>query len=190
LSESKEKSASKTSFQPTAATEASTEPNVPPPVPVTSATAGAATGGEESGPHPDFPKISSTKRIFHIPVKSLMLEEKPFAISTTGAVFKGLYMGNPIAAKQVMNIVKLAKTKGEDTVDLNQFDNEVAILMKLSHPSVVSCFGASIDDSNGSVYQVARRETDRHIELVCVCHGLLILFADEMHTHLIIPPPP
>jgi hypothetical protein len=99
-------------------------------------------------------------------------------------------MGNPIAAKQVMNIVKLAKTKGEDTVDLNQFDNEVAILMKLSHPSVVSCFGASIDDSNGSVYQVARRETDRHIELVCVCHGLLILFADEMHTHLIIPPPP
>lgn len=84
-----------------------------------------------------------------------MLEQKPFAQGTGGQVMKGLYMGNPIVAKPVINTVKKAKAQGgENKLDLNEFDNEVALLMKLSHPSVVSCFGASINEADGSVYQV------------------------------------
>lgn len=130
----------------------------------------------ESTVHPDLPKLTSTKRIFHIPVKSLMLEEKPYAKGTCGPVMKGLYMGNPIAAKPIINIVKRAKAKGENKVDLNEFDNEVAILMRLSHPSIVSCFGASIDESDGSVYQV--REYSTHIASSCCTLGTSLSYFD------------
>lgn len=43
---------------------------------------------------------------------------------------------------------------GENSVDLTEFDDEMAVLTGLSHPNIVNFFGASIDESDGYVYQV------------------------------------
>lgn len=104
--------------------------------------------------HPELPTITSPKRVFHIPRNALVLDAKPFAHGTGGLVYKGLYMGNTIAAKQVLNVIKRAKAKDEKTVDLSEFDSEVSLLTKLSHPNIVSCYGSSVDESDGNVYQV------------------------------------
>jgi serine/threonine protein kinase len=56
-----------------------------------------------------------------------------------GQIFKGKYMGNEIAAKQVFsNMMK------ED--DRAEFDVEVATLTKLSHPCIMACYGLCQED--------------------------------------------
>lgn len=89
---------------------------------------------------------SAKKSIYHIPRYAVMLEDKPFAHGGGGQIFKGMYMGNAIAAKQVYDS-KSGQAHSED------FDNEVAVLTKLSHPCILSCFGVTADE-DGSMYQV------------------------------------
>jgi serine/threonine protein kinase len=58
-------------------------------------------------------------------------------------VFRGKYMGNPIAAKQVHNSEE----------DMEDFEREVAMLTKLSHPCIMALFGVT-KDVDGEVYMV------------------------------------
>jgi hypothetical protein len=93
-----------------------------------------------------FSASAAAKRVYHIPRYAVMLEDKPFAHGGGGQIFKGMYMGNEIAAKQVYDS-KSGQAHSED------FDNEVAVLTKLSHPCILSCFGVTSDE-DGSMYQV------------------------------------
>jgi serine/threonine protein kinase len=61
-----------------------------------------------------------------------------------GQIFKGTYNGTPIAAKQVYAALPDAQ---ED------FDREVAVLAKLSHPCIVSLFGVS-RNPHGDLFMV------------------------------------
>jgi serine/threonine protein kinase len=58
-------------------------------------------------------------------------------------VFRGKYLGNPVAAKQVHN--------SEDNME--DFHREVAMLTKISHPCIMALFGVT-KDADGEIYMV------------------------------------
>jgi hypothetical protein len=75
-----------------------------------------------------------------IPKSNLKLESEPFARGGGGQIFKGKYMGHAIAAKQLFSLKSSTKQKEE-------FEGEVAMLSKLTHPCVLAFFGIAEDTS-------------------------------------------
>ena len=80
--------------------------------------------------------------VYLIPRKALKLERQPFAQGGGGQIFKGRYMGNVVAAKQTF--VNAEKMNAEERIE---FDREVAMLTKLTHPCILSLYGISRDES-------------------------------------------
>jgi hypothetical protein len=81
--------------------------------------------------------------VFNIPFDELILEAKPFARGGGGEVFRGDYGGNPVAAKHVYST----------ETSIRDFEQEVAVLAKLSHPCVMALYGVSTDP-DGDTYMV------------------------------------
>ena len=82
--------------------------------------------------------------IYMIPFTSLKLEAKPFARGGGGEIFRGKYMGQTIAAKHNFS-------DNEEYTD--EFDREVAMLTKLTHPCILSLYGIS-KAKDGSLFMI------------------------------------
>lgn len=82
--------------------------------------------------------------------KDLNLEAKPFARGGSGQVFKGQFKGKPIAAKQVFSAMD---NTGKASEESEEFDREVGMLSKLTHPNVLKLYGVSHNDE-GSIFIV------------------------------------
>ena len=71
---------------------------------------------------------------------ALKLERRPFAHGGGGQVFRGKYLGYAVAAKQVFMDVARA-----------DFEREVALLTKLSHPAITVLYGMSESPDGGLI---------------------------------------
>jgi len=81
-----------------------------------------------------------------IPQSVIKLDPKPIARGAGGVVFKGRYLGQAVAAKQLFSA---ATGSGGDA----DFFREVAVLTQLSHPCVLNIFGV-MRGSAGELFMV------------------------------------
>jgi hypothetical protein len=81
----------------------------------------------------------------------LELDERPFARGGGGQIFKGTYLGNPVAAKEVASLGSGAGAAAREAVG-----REVATLAGLAHPSVLALYGISQNPGPDAAFYVVR----------------------------------
>jgi hypothetical protein len=122
---------------------------------------GAAAASSSSSSSSSSPLDEA--RLWKISWESLELERKPFAQGGGGMIFRGTYMANKIAAKMVHSAIGSGGDGGGGDDDDRQsiaanreeFDSEVAMLAKLSHPNVLPLYGTSEDPHDGGLYMIS-----------------------------------
>jgi len=99
-------------------------------------------GSNKNIPPPSYADVvNSTEDSTHL--DSVILEPVAFAHGACGQIFKGTYYEISIAAKQVFG-------NNTNSEAMAEFDAEVAVLKKLSHPCIITCFGTWKDVNNVS----------------------------------------
>lgn len=79
----------------------------------------------------------------------LKLDEAPFARGGGGQIYRGKYMANAVAAKEVFE----QGLKGNDCDAHAEFFAECAVLSRLAHPNVIQLYGVA-ESPRGELFMI------------------------------------